>query len=93
MYVYIYIYIHRGRERERERERERSETVTGRGQFSTVYRAQNRIDQCMYAVKKTTQITRGLRCAQLREVFALANVSMEAEGCPNIVRYYSSWVS
>jgi len=67
-------------------------TVIGRGQFSTVYRVQNRIDQCMYAVKKTTQITRGLRCTQLREVFALANVSMEAEGCPNIVRYYSSWV-
>jgi serine/threonine protein kinase len=43
-------------------------------------------------VKKTTQISRGLRRAQLREVFALANVSMEAEGCPNIVRYYSSWL-
>lgn len=65
----------------------------GKGQFSTVYRAQNRIDKCVYAVKKTTQIARKKqRQAQLREVFALANISMEAEGCPNIVRYFSSWV-
>jgi len=64
----------------------------GKGQFSTVYRAKNRVDQCMYAVKKTTQIARGLRQTQLKEVFALANVSMEAEGCPHIVRYYSSWL-
>lgn len=67
-------------------------TVIGRGQFSTVYRARNCIDRAVYAVKKTTQISRrGLRRTQLREVFALANVSMEAEGCPNIVRYFSSW--
>lgn len=66
--------------------------VIGRGQFSTVYRARNCIDQAVYAVKKTTQISRrGPRRAQLREVFALANVSMEAENCPNIVRYFSSW--
>jgi len=67
-------------------------SVIGKGQFSTVYRVRNCIDRCLYAVKKTTQISRrGLRSAQLREVFALANVSMEAEGCPNIVRYFSSW--
>lgn len=64
----------------------------GKGQFSTVYRARNRVDQCLYAVKKTTQIARGLRQTQLKEVFALANVSMEAEGCPHVVRYYSSWL-
>jgi len=67
-------------------------TVIGRGQFSTVYRARNCIDQAVYAVKKTTQISRrGPLRTQLREVFALANVSMEAENCPNIVRYFSSW--
>lgn len=67
-------------------------TVIGKGQFSTVYRARNCLDQCNYAVKKTTQISRrALRRAQLGEVLALANVSMEAERCPNIVRYYSSW--
>eukprot|EP00931_Biecheleriopsis_adriatica_P060695 TRINITY_DN36465_c0_g1_i1.p1 TRINITY_DN36465_c0_g1~~TRINITY_DN36465_c0_g1_i1.p1 ORF type:complete len:497 (+),score=127.35 TRINITY_DN36465_c0_g1_i1:61-1551(+) len=64
----------------------------GKGQFSTVYKARNRVDQCLYAVKKTTQIARGLRQTQLKEVFALANVSMEAAGCPHIVRYYSSWL-
>lgn len=64
----------------------------GKGQFSTVYRVRNSVDQCLYAVKKTTQITRGLRQTQLKEVFALANVSMEAEGCPHVVRYYSSWL-
>lgn len=69
-----------------------SVTAIGQGQFSTVYRARNRIDQCDYAVKKTTRISRGLRQTQLREAFALANVSMESAGCPNVVRYYSSWV-
>jgi len=65
----------------------------GRGQFSTVYRAQHRIDRCAYAVKKTSKISaHGLSRVELREVFALANVSSEAEGCRNIVRYYSSWV-
>lgn len=34
----------------------------------------------------------GLRQTELREVFALANVSMEAAACPYIVRYYSSWL-
>lgn len=69
-----------------------SVSAIGTGQFSTVYRARHVIDQCDYAVKKTTRISRGLRQTQLREAFALANVSMEAAGCPNIVRYYSSWV-
>eukprot|EP00435_Cladocopium_sp_Y103_P011271 s1951_g2.t3 len=43
-------------------------------------------------VKKTTRISKGLRQTELREVFALANVSMEAAACPYIVRYYSSWL-
>lgn len=64
----------------------------GRGQFSTVYKAKNCVDQCHYAVKKTTRISKGLRQTELREVFALANVSMEAAACPYIVRYYSSWL-
>jgi len=64
----------------------------GKGQFSTVFKAKNRVDQCWYAVKKTTQIQKGLRQTQLKEVFALANVSMEAQACPHIVRYYCSWL-
>lgn len=67
-------------------------TPIGRGQFSSVVRARNKIDRCLYAVKKTTPISAGLRQAQLREVFALASVAIEAEGCPNIVRYFSSWM-
>lgn len=67
-------------------------TPIGRGQFSSVVRARNKIDRCLYAVKKTTTISRGTRQAQLREVFALASVAIEAEGCPNIVRYFSSWL-
>jgi len=64
----------------------------GRGQFSTVYRAKHCIDQCVYAVKKTTQISRVPRQSQLNEVFALASVAIEAANCPNIVRYFSSWL-
>eukprot|EP00747_Dinoflagellata_sp_TGD_P207723 gnl/TRDRNA2_/TRDRNA2_81261_c0_seq1.p1 gnl/TRDRNA2_/TRDRNA2_81261_c0~~gnl/TRDRNA2_/TRDRNA2_81261_c0_seq1.p1 ORF type:complete len:529 (-),score=85.37 gnl/TRDRNA2_/TRDRNA2_81261_c0_seq1:44-1630(-) len=67
-------------------------TVIGKGQFSTVFRAKNQIDQCVYAVKKTQQIARGQRQTQLREVFALASVSIEAMACPNMVRYFSSWL-
>lgn len=67
-------------------------SVIGKGQFSTVLRATNCIDRCVYAVKKTTQISgHALYRGQLREVFALANVSMQAARCPNIVRYFSSW--
>mmetsp|Transcript_74732 Transcript_74732/g.178326 ORF Transcript_74732/g.178326 Transcript_74732/m.178326 type:complete len:469 (+) Transcript_74732:27-1433(+) len=66
--------------------------LIGKGQFSTVYKAQNRVDRCFYAVKKTIQVTRGLRESQLKEALALASVSMEAAACPYIVRYYSSWV-
>lgn len=64
----------------------------GRGSFSTVFRARNKIDRCLYAVKKTTRISRGLQEWQLREVFALASLGIEAEACRNIVRYFSSWL-
>eukprot|EP00927_Polykrikos_kofoidii_P071562 TRINITY_DN67821_c0_g1_i1.p1 TRINITY_DN67821_c0_g1~~TRINITY_DN67821_c0_g1_i1.p1 ORF type:complete len:600 (-),score=109.74 TRINITY_DN67821_c0_g1_i1:171-1970(-) len=64
-------------------------SVIGSGQFSTVYRAKHRIDQCSYAVKKTTQISKK---SQHTEVFALASVAIEAANCPNIVRYFSSWL-
>lgn len=66
-------------------------TSIGKGQFSTVFRVRNKIDRCLYAVKKTTRISRGLNDA-LREVFALATVGIEAEACRNIVRYFSSWL-
>jgi len=64
----------------------------GKGQFSTVFRVRNKIDRCLYAVKRTNSITRGLQDSQLQEVFALASVGIEAEACRNIVRYFSSWL-
>lgn len=67
-------------------------TRIGKGQFSTVFRLRNKIDRCLYAVKKTTRISRGLQSEQLREVLALASVGIEAEACRNIVRYFSSWL-
>eukprot|EP00928_Gymnodinium_smaydae_P088419 TRINITY_DN72507_c0_g1_i1.p1 TRINITY_DN72507_c0_g1~~TRINITY_DN72507_c0_g1_i1.p1 ORF type:complete len:586 (+),score=89.15 TRINITY_DN72507_c0_g1_i1:98-1855(+) len=68
-------------------------TQIGRGQFSTVFRVRNRVDQCLYAVKRTNQVVRGNQSqSQLREVFALASVAIEAAGCQHIVRYYSSWL-
>jgi len=56
------------------------------------YRARNQTDRQLYAVKKTTQISQGNREEKLREVFALASVSVESAACPNIVRYFSSWL-
>jgi len=68
-------------------------TRIGKGQFSTVYRARNIVDHCLYAVKKTNQLSRGVPSqSQFREVLALASVAIEAEGCPHIVRYFSSWL-
>lgn len=67
-------------------------TSIGKGQFSTVFRARNKIDRCMYAVKRTQEFSRSLQEWQLREVFALAAVGIEADACRNIVRYFSSWL-
>jgi len=62
----------------------------GEGHFSHVFRARNNVDRCLYAVKRTKQI--GFASArQVQEAFVLASMAMEAEGCPNIVRYFSSW--
>lgn len=65
--------------------------VIGKGQFSTVFKAKNRVDKHLYAVKKMIQLSRGAQ-SSLKEVFALANVSIEAAACTQIVRYYSSWI-
>jgi len=67
-------------------------TKIGKGQFSTVYQARNKVDHCLYAIKKTNQISRGEPSqGQLREVLALASLAIETDGCPHIVRYFSSW--
>lgn len=67
--------------------------VIGRGQFSTVCRARNKLDGHVYAVKKTDRIGRGSqRQSQLGEIFALAAVAVEHASCPHVVRYFSSWL-
>jgi serine/threonine protein kinase len=67
-------------------------STIGKGQFASVFRVRNKIDQCLYAVKKTTRVSRGFQESQLREVLALASIGIEAEACRNIVRYFSSWL-
>eukprot|EP00443_Scrippsiella_acuminata_P130901 CAMPEP_0115597692 /NCGR_PEP_ID=MMETSP0272-20121206/13489_1 /TAXON_ID=71861 /ORGANISM="Scrippsiella trochoidea, Strain CCMP3099" /LENGTH=566 /DNA_ID=CAMNT_0003033083 /DNA_START=1 /DNA_END=1701 /DNA_ORIENTATION=- len=61
----------------------------GEGHFSIVFSARHTVDRCLYAVKRTKQITRSQR--QVQEAFALASIASDVEHCPNIVRYNSSW--
>jgi len=71
--------------------REFTEAKTiGTGQFATVLRARNKIDQQMYAVKK--QKLSGDAQATQQEALALASVALKTMSCPNVVRYFSSWV-
>mmetsp|Transcript_28112 Transcript_28112/g.71000 ORF Transcript_28112/g.71000 Transcript_28112/m.71000 type:complete len:586 (-) Transcript_28112:161-1918(-) len=61
----------------------------GEGSFSVVFSARHNVDQCLYAVKRTKQITRSK--FQVQEVLALASIASTTGNCPNIVRYNSSW--
>lgn len=63
----------------------------GEGHFSVVFHARNTTDRCMYALKRTKQIAKGKAKRQLQEAVVMASVALEAEGCPHIVRYFSSW--
>eukprot|EP00123_Amoebidium_parasiticum_P014326 comp22444_c0_seq1/m.33711 comp22444_c0_seq1/g.33711 ORF comp22444_c0_seq1/g.33711 comp22444_c0_seq1/m.33711 type:complete len:524 (-) comp22444_c0_seq1:567-2138(-) len=63
--------------------------LLGAGQYGTVAKAINRLDGCMYAVKRTKKPFRGSAEEQemLREVYAHAVL-----GASNhVVRYYSAW--
>jgi wee1-like protein kinase len=70
--------------------------LIGKGQFSTVYRAKNKTDQQVYAVK--VQAYGGEReadSAALRETRTLASIAAAPEllaTCPHLVRYFSSWL-
>lgn len=64
----------------------------GDGNFSTVYRARNRLDNHEYAVKQTTPISPGTQSNELVEIVALAAMAAADSGCVNIVRYFSSWI-
>lgn len=66
-------------------------TAVGKGQFSTVYKARNRIDQHWYAVKEPIQQGRGSDAqASLREVFVLAKIAAGSTS-EHLVRYFASW--
>lgn len=64
----------------------------GAGNFSTVYKARNKLDGHQYAVKKTIRISRGAAQTQLNEIFALATMAAADAASLNIVRYFSSWM-
>ncbi|XP_041983148.1 eukaryotic translation initiation factor 2-alpha kinase-like [Aricia agestis] len=60
----------------------------GKGGFGVVFKAKNKIDHCLYAVKRITlPRTESKRQRVLREVLALATLEHE-----HIVRYFNSWI-
>ena len=63
----------------------------GQGEFGSVYKAVNRFDGCIYAIKKTKKSLGGKSAgdegAAIREVCAHAVLGKHK----NVVRYYSAW--
>ncbi|KAF2896362.1 hypothetical protein ILUMI_09825 [Ignelater luminosus] len=63
--------------------------LIGSGQFGSVYKCINRLDGCVYAVKKSTRPVAGsvLEKRALNEVYAHAVLGRHQ----HVVRYYSAW--
>lgn len=63
--------------------------LIGKGQFGCVYKCVNRLDGCVYAVKKSTKPVAGsvLEKTALNEVYAHAVLGKHQ----HVVRYYSAW--
>ena len=61
----------------------------GQGEFGSVYKAVNRFDGCIYAIKKTKKSLKAGNDegAAIREVCAHAVLGKHQ----NVVRYYSAW--
>ena len=61
----------------------------GQGEFGSVYKAVNRFDGCIYAIKKTKKTLKGLNeeSASIREVCAHAVLGKHK----HVVKYYSAW--
>eukprot|EP00742_Colponemidia_sp_Colp-10_P012747 GILJ01014348.1.p1 GENE.GILJ01014348.1~~GILJ01014348.1.p1 ORF type:complete len:517 (+),score=90.51 GILJ01014348.1:191-1741(+) len=64
----------------------------GHGSFGSVHKVRNRLDGCLYAVKRTRNQFRGEADKKhvLKEVFALAALSSSDN--PHIVRYFGAWI-
>ncbi|CAH1976967.1 unnamed protein product [Acanthoscelides obtectus] len=63
--------------------------LIGKGQFGSVYKCVNRLDGCVYAVKKSTKPVAGsaFEKTALNEVYAHAVLGKHQ----HVVRYYSAW--
>lgn len=63
--------------------------LIGSGQFGSVYKCINRLDGCIYAVKKSTKPVAGsvMEKNALNEVYAHAVLGKHQ----HVVRYYSAW--
>ncbi|KAI1301606.1 Wee1-like protein kinase [Halotydeus destructor] len=61
----------------------------GHGEFGTVFKCLNRVDGCIYAIKKSRKPTKGCPSEKrsLNEVFAHAVLGKHSR----VVRYYSAW--
>ena len=59
----------------------------GNGNFSSVALYQSKMTGQFFAIKKNT-----ISSMSVNEIQALATLSMVAESCKNIVRYYHSWL-
>ena len=64
------------------------EGVVGVGNFSNVYKARNRLDGCLYAVKRIKAKVTDFMSNGLKEVHALSAL----QGCKHIIRYHGCWV-
>uniref|UniRef100_A0A182MZC3 Wee1-like protein kinase n=1 Tax=Anopheles dirus TaxID=7168 RepID=A0A182MZC3_9DIPT len=64
-------------------------SLIGTGEFGQVYRCLNRLDGCIYAIKKSIQPVAGssFEKTALNEVYAHAVLGKH----DNVVRYYSAW--
>lgn len=63
--------------------------LIGSGQFGSVYKCINRLDGCIYAIKKSTKPVAGsaMEKSALNEVYAHAVLGKHQ----HVVRYYSAW--
>jgi len=62
----------------------------GEGSFSMVFKARNKVDNYLYAIKRTNKINQGGR-EKIQEAVVHAAMTLESQGSSYVVRYFSSW--